>query len=150
MMAGDARGVVCLFLFCLTVVCGGCELTGRRDRSVSPDTARRELFLRGHDYNEREFLTQAGEGDVRAVKLFIAAGMSSEVRNAEGATPLIVAARNGQAKVVRALLEAGADINAQDREGQTALMRAITQGSVESARALLERGADTNLRTRKG
>ena len=62
---------------------------------MSPDTARRELFLRGHDYNEKHFLAIVAEGDVVAAKLFLAAGMSAEVRNEQGETPLILAARGG-------------------------------------------------------
>ncbi len=86
---------------CLLVSCRDT----RDERLIHPDTARRELFLRGHVYKEEDFLTSAEEGDVTAVKLFLIAGMKPEVRNADAETPLMLAAKNGHVKAAQALLD---------------------------------------------
>ncbi|HLL73629.1 MAG TPA: hypothetical protein VK363_19480, partial [Pyrinomonadaceae bacterium] len=67
---------------------------------VRPETARRELALRGINFKEEEFVMRAGEGDVWAVKLFLAAGMSPDVRDARGNRPLTAAMMNSQRGVV--------------------------------------------------
>ena len=112
--------------------------SGGVERQVDPDTARRELFLRGYSYKEEVFLDSAKDGDVIGVKLFLYAGMSPEVKNQDGETPLLLAARNDHASAVRALLERGADPNAKDKKGVTPLMRAVLKGSVETVRTVLE------------
>src|ERR1044072_5817453 len=126
-----------IFAFCLlpsALACGG----GRQDRDIGPDTARRELFLRGYAYKEPDFLNAAKEGREVGVKLFLIAGMSPEVRNQEGETPLLLAARYDHAKPARTLLEHGADVNGRDRRGFTPLMRAVLNGSEETVKTILE------------
>src|SRR3954471_16550552 len=100
------RFTLLIFAFCLFAF--ACD--GQRDRDIGPDTARRELFLRGYAYKEPDFLDAAKEGREVGVKLFLIAGMSPEVRNQEGETPLLLAARFDHAKAARALLERGADV----------------------------------------
>src|SRR4051812_2266232 len=105
---------VLLSAFCFLPSAFSCSSDGQEERYVSPDTARRELFLRGYDYKQDVFLDSAQDGDVIGVKLFLYAGMSPEVKNEAGETPLLVASRYGQTKAVRALLEKGADVNVKD------------------------------------
>src|SRR3954470_5513084 len=131
----------CVLLF--VFACGG----GSRDRDIGPDTARRELFLRGYAYKEPDFLNAAKEGREAGVKLFLIAGMSPEVRNQEGETPLLLAARFDHAKAARALLERGADVNGRDRRGFTPLMRAVLNGSEEAVRTILEFKPDLGAQT---
>ncbi|MDQ3805897.1 MAG: hypothetical protein M3416_18960, partial [Acidobacteriota bacterium] len=64
--------------FCLLVLLAGCGARGGGERRISPDTARRELFLRGQSYKPEVFLDRAGDGDHIAVRLFLIAGMSPE------------------------------------------------------------------------
>ena len=123
----------------------GCAVGG--ERVISPDTARRELFLRGYSYKPEVFLDAAKDGDTVGVKLFLIAGMSPEVRNDAGETPLLLASRYDHAGAARALLEGGADVNARDKRGFTPLMRAVLNGSVETVKTVMEFKPDLNAQT---
>src|SRR3712207_4065494 len=50
----------CLLLFAFCLLFAACG-DGRRDREIGPDTARRELFLRGYAYKEPDFLNARSE-----------------------------------------------------------------------------------------
>ena len=125
-----------------------CDSDGRSaEPRISPDTARRELFLRGYSYREDVFLDSAKDGEPVGVKLFVLAGMSPEIRNEQGETPLLLTARFDRAKAARALLEAGADVNARDRLGVTPLMRAVLNASVETVKTYVEFKPNLNAKT---
>jgi ankyrin repeat protein len=138
------RSLTLAVLFCLLLA--GCA-RGGGDPVISPDTARRELFLRGYDYKPAVFLDAAKDGDTLGVKLFLIAGMSPEVRNDAGETPLLLAARYDHAQAARALLERGADVNARDKRGFTPLMRAVLNGSMETVQTITEFKPDLNAQT---
>jgi ankyrin repeat protein len=140
----DFRAAACLFTFAFCLL-AGCARSG--EPSISPDTARRELFLRGYSYKPEEFLDKAKDGDTLGVKLFLIAGMSPEVRNDAGETPLLLAARYDHAQAERALLEKGADVNARDKRGFTPLMRAVLNGSEEAVKTVMEFKPDLNAQT---
>lgn len=70
------------------------------------------------------------------------------VRNAEGATPLILAVTIGENSVVAILLRSGADFHIPDSNGNTALKRASGKGHLEIVELLLEKGAEINTRSR--
>jgi ankyrin repeat protein len=73
-----------------------------------------------------------------------------EVRNAQGSTPLHLAATNPDTGALKVLLAAGADVNARDLDGLTPLhMAAYTQNAAH-ARLLLEAGADPYAKTHIG
>lgn len=65
--------------------------------------------------------------------------------NADGLTPLMMAARSGQNKSVQKLIDLGADINYQNKNGSTAIMQTLGGRNVVTARLLLENGADPDL-----
>ncbi|HEV2763734.1 MAG TPA: ankyrin repeat domain-containing protein, partial [Pyrinomonadaceae bacterium] len=101
----------------LLAACAGCVPV-----SYGPEAARRELAMRGVPFKESVFVERAGAGDLTTVRLFLAAGMSPNVKNEDDETPLIVASRYNRPAVVAALLASGADVNAVDGERMTALM----------------------------
>src|SRR3712207_507300 len=108
------------FTLCLSALSfAACDSGPAAEPRISPDTARRELFLRNYSYREDVFLTCAKDGEAVCVRLFALAGMSTEVRNEEGETPLMLAARGNHAKAARELLKSGADVNAASRIGVT-------------------------------
>ncbi len=142
-----ARSLPLAFLLLLPFAFA-CDSDGRSaEPRISPDTARRELFLRGYSYREDVFLDSAKDGEPVGVKLFVLAGMSPEVRNEQGETPLLLTARYDRAKAARALLESGADVNARDRLGVTPLMRAVLNSSVETVKTYVEFKPDLNAKT---
>ncbi|KAL4635128.1 ankyrin repeat and SAM domain-containing protein 6 [Arapaima gigas] len=71
--------------------------------------------------------------------------------NADGASPLMIAAVSGLLDVVRLLVERNADVDKQDSvHGWTALMQATYHGNKDVVKYLLSQGADVNLRAKNG
>lgn len=90
-------------------------------------------------------------GDREAiVTILLDHGAEIEARDAQGRTPLFVAASSGSAQIVRALVLAGADVNARSNSGATPLMLAASSGSLEAVTFLLAGGADANAFTPDG
>src|SRR4051794_2064058 len=85
------------------------------------------------------------DADAPAVGKLIEAGADVNARDAEGNTPLILAAFYAGPPCVELLLEKGADPNAANRAGVTALIRAATD--YEKARLLIDAGAKVGSRT---
>jgi len=67
-----------------------------------------------------------------------------DVRNAEGLTPLIVAASSGQMEMLKSLLAQGAGVDATAADGRTALIAATQSGKIEAVEALIAAGANLN------
>ncbi|XP_078054004.1 ankyrin repeat and SAM domain-containing protein 6 [Mustelus asterias] len=77
--------------------------------------------------------------------------IQANVINADGASPLMIAAMTGQLDLVQLLSERNSDIDKQDGvHGWTALMQATYHGSKEVVKYLLNQGADVNLRAKNG
>jgi hypothetical protein len=67
-------------------------------------------------------------------------GISPNIRNERGWTPLMVATHRGLYSVVKQLLTAGAEVNAKTPKGQTALDIAQDRGEHSIAKVLLANG----------
>ncbi|KAL1866430.1 hypothetical protein VTK73DRAFT_4735 [Phialemonium thermophilum] len=65
-----------------------------------------------------------------------------EVRDATGATPLLVAAGQGNSQAVTFLLAAGADVETEDDWGYTPFLQALCYNHVDIMNVLLDKGAD--------
>lgn len=84
--------------------------------------------------------SRAGHADT--VKTLLGSpGLDVNVRDENGNTPLIEAARAGHDEVVQALLVGGADAKVKNRQGKTALMYASEGGHTETTRLLRQAGA---------
>src|SRR5207237_1329684 len=92
----------------------GCVLTEPRQR----------LAELGVAYSADAFVAQAGEGDRKAVDLFLASGMPVDVKNADGVTALTNAAAGGHLSVVQLLLKRGAKTDPEKPDGLTPLTAA--------------------------
>uniref|UniRef100_A0A087YL69 Ankyrin repeat domain 24 n=1 Tax=Poecilia formosa TaxID=48698 RepID=A0A087YL69_POEFO len=68
-----------------------------------------------------------------------------DVRDDDGATPLLLAAQLSRVELCVFLLGRGANANTQDNQGRSALMLACESESVETVAALLRGGARTQL-----
>src|SRR5262245_58521683 len=84
-------------------------------------------------------------GDAPAVRRALDAGADVNGRDADGNTPLILAAFYAGPECVELLIDKGADVNAANAAGATALIRAAT--SYEKTRALVTAGANVRVRT---
>ncbi|GAB3379516.1 ankyrin repeat domain-containing protein [Spongiibacter taiwanensis] len=84
------------------------------------------------------------------VKILIDAGADLNTRNADGWTPLAMAARYRSAAHVELLLDAGADIEATNKHGMTPLYLALAGEDPAVATLLVERGASLSATTNEG
>ncbi|MBV9216414.1 MAG: ankyrin repeat domain-containing protein [Acidobacteria bacterium] len=104
---------------------------------------------------QEKFLHACQEGDVDAVKKYLDAGGSVNVRDRFGLPPLIRVARGRSRNAVEIadlLLKAGADINAKDEFGTTAIFLTYNTSRIVSPlhKFLMEHGADASLRDKYG
>jgi ankyrin repeat protein len=92
-----------------------------------------------------DLATAIRDADAQAVRKLIENGADVNARDAEGNTPLILAAFYASPKCVELLLDKGSDANAANKAGVTALVRAAT--SYEKTRLLVDAGAKVRVRT---
>lgn len=128
----------------------GLLLVGQGACTDPRQEARRQLEQRQVDFTPENFLLQVQQGDPEIVTLFLSAGMSPQVTNKIGATPLLVAARFGRLQVAELLLQKGADPNAKDQQlGGTPLIAAAINGDPALINLLLAHGADPKIRAER-
>ncbi len=97
-----------------------------------PEEAKEALEQKGIDYTTDFFMKSADNGDIEAVKLFIASGIDVNIKDKDGRTALMYASgriTSGQTATVNALLAKGADVNAKDKNGMTVLIGATFSGN---------------------
>jgi ankyrin repeat protein len=107
-----------------------------------PEAARMGLSQMSLEYTPEAFVRSAEKGDIRAVNLFLAAGMDANATDKEGDTALMYEAAKGHTPILDALLKAKADVNKKNRGDSTALSWAASAGKTDSLRILLDKGAD--------
>lgn len=90
-------------------------------------------------------LNAALYGNAAMLRVLLEKGANPNVRDAGGATPLILSASDPEK--ARLLIQAGADVNAQSASGRTALhVAAATAGGAEVVKMLLDKGARVEVR----
>lgn len=95
-------------------------------------------------------MRSARDGEVGELRRLVSGGVSPNVRDVGGFTPLMAAVVNDQVPAARVLLERGAAINARAHGGITALMLAVINDRPDAMTLLLERGADVNAQSGTG
>jgi uncharacterized protein len=95
-------------------------------------------------------IARAREGEVGELKRLVSDGVSPNVRDVGGFTPLMAAVVNDQIPAARVLLDQGAEANARAHGGITALMLAVINDRPEAVKLLLERGAEVNAQSGTG
>jgi ankyrin repeat protein len=106
-----------------------------------------ELLLECGGCNQQRheaMMKAAAFGHVHCLKVLINAGVDIHCSNADGVTPLYVAALNGHAEAAEILLENNANIDAADNSGASPLYRAARLGHSGTVRKLLEYKANVN------
>jgi ankyrin repeat protein len=99
---------------------------------------------------EKDIWTAAKNGNLAAVKTFLAKGIKINSPDPIGATPLSMAALTGEVETARFLINKGAEINVQHKDGATPLHFAAFFGETEVVELLLENNANINLQNNKG
>lgn len=92
-----------------------------------------------------DMIDAVARGDESKVKEFLDAGISPDIQDVEGWTPLMWAVQDGNIPMANLLIEAGADPDIWDYSENTALLLAIYQNNVDAISALAAAGADVNL-----
>jgi len=108
----------------------GAPVLNTRDPSTG-ETAL-HIVTKGHDMTWLSFL--------------LGRGASTEIKDRNGMTPLMVAAQTGDADAARLLMSAGANVNAVDTVGETALIFAVHNRDLATARLLIANGANPDIR----
>lgn len=121
----------------------GKESPGQRETSAK-DAARAELGRIPLPYTPDAFIESAGNGNLAAVRLFLAAGMDPNTKNESGNTALMHAAGGGHTGIVNALLKAKANVNERNQGGYTALSWAASSDRKDVLPILLDHGADND------
>lgn len=101
--------------------------------------------LEGHPTSALFSAAQNGHTD--CVKLLLTSGVSADVSDENGFTPLHFAAAFGHHRCVEALVSGGADVDHGAVGGQTPLFVASGAGRLDCTRALLNAGADRSRST---
>jgi ankyrin repeat protein len=121
---------------------------------VDGDRLVAELITAGADPNQRDVKGQNGlfvalRGDSPKVAALLAAHQKVDVdaANAQGETPLMMAALRGRESLARVLIERGARIN---RDGWTPLHYAASGPGTAVVKLLLDRGAVPDARSPNG
>ena len=94
---------------------------------------------------QRDILKICKSGEIDDISQAVDAGVNLNVRNKNGAAPLMFAAKENTAEAVELLIKAGADVNAQDNSGNTALIYAAAYSSEDVISVLLEMQADKDI-----
>jgi len=92
----------------------------------------------------------AFDGNIKAVKRHLDAGVDANAQTRSENTPLHAAAYRGHTEVVELLIAHGADVNARDVRGWIPLHAAVDQGHTQVAELLIARGANVNARMKGG
>ena len=106
------------------------------------------LVLVGCANQDVKIIQAVKDGNVEAVKKYLAAGMDVNTKDGYGATPLLYAAEYGYNDVAELLITNGADVNARYNDGLTALHAAVLYGSNEIVKLLIDQGADVNTKAK--
>jgi ankyrin repeat protein len=114
------------------------------------DETKRILEQERIEYTPRGFFHAIEIGNERAIQLFLAAGVSIELENDAGWTPLLASVFMGSESVALLLLKAGARVDVRDDRGHSPLHWAAFQGYVKAAQMLLDKGAGPNAKSAKG
>ncbi|KEG14357.1 putative ankyrin repeat family protein [Trypanosoma grayi] len=84
----------------------------------------------------------AFNGDLDMINMLLEFRPNLELKNYDGNTPLIMAAKMRQHKAIKLLVDAGADVNFRTPTGGTAAHFSASMGHVDTVRYLVELGAD--------
>ena len=116
----------------------------------SKEQAIQELEKLNVKFTPDDFVQSAEKGDLKAIQLFLNAGIDCNAQSVTGTTALMAASKYGRIDVVKKLLEQKLNVDAQDKKGVTALMLAAENNQVEIVQLLLKRNADPNLEDQTG
>jgi len=96
-----------------------------------------------------EFMAAIDRRSIHEVQQIIETGIDVNLKDQNGDTPLLKAARNGEREIVEILIKAKAKINATDADGRTAVAIAAGKGYDDMIMSLTSAGADLEVKDKK-
>ena len=113
--------------------------------------ARDTLLQMGIPVTGEALASCAGEGSIREVSLFLAAGFSADTRNKSGVPLLNIAARKGNWEILKLLIDCGAQLDMQaDDRGTSPLLDSVMSKNLDMVNALIEAGANLDIKSKDG
>jgi ankyrin repeat protein len=106
-----------------------------------PERAQRELKKRGVAPSGEALLTATRNGDASVVQWLLQTGVSPEIRDAEGRTPVRIAIQRHDPALALRLMEAGGRAETVATDGSSALGAALSTGDPWLAERLVAAGA---------
>ena len=101
--------------------------------------------MEGVSCSDKKLFRSSFDGDIKGVISALAKGGRVTMRNPQGATPLLAAAKNGHTDICSLLLAHGSNVNEVDPVTKgTALHLATSKGHNASIEALLSWGAEVD------
>ena len=116
----------------------------------SKEQAIQELEKLNLKFTPDDFVRSAENGDMKAIQLFLDAGIDGNVQSGGGLTALMAASKKGRTDVVKKLLDQKVKIDAQGKDGVTALMLAADADQPDIVNLLLKKNADPNIEDQRG
>ncbi|MFT4550963.1 MAG: ankyrin repeat protein [Verrucomicrobiales bacterium] len=126
------NGGVLLLAAALCLLFSGCG--DRQEEAVG------ELFESNYAFSVEEFFRASAQGDLKAVRWFLDAGMGVGVADNSKSQALHMAAAAAQPVIVEHLLSHGANPTSERLDGRTPLMMAAESGDGRSVELLLDAG----------
>lgn len=111
------------------------------DRPLSPEETARVVELALHF---------AREGMTDELAGFVDHGLPADVADADGNTPLMLAAYHGHPATLAMLIDRGADVDRRNARDQSPVAGALFKGEDEVVRLLVAAGADLDAGTPSG
>jgi len=99
---------------------------------------------------EEKLRLAAAEGNLLRVQTFLGQGISAQVADERGVTPLLLAAKHGHRDVAALLLERGTLVEPTRQDGVTPLFMAVQEGHRDVVALLLEKGAHVKAQAKIG
>lgn len=123
-----------LFISILAFTSAFANVSSAQD--VSPEKSAAKVQMTSQQELISLFFAAAKTGNQEVIDEFLKHGFPVDVRNADGYTPLMMAAYYGHQPIVSTLLKHGADRCARDNKGNTALMGALFKMEFSIAKQL--------------
>lgn len=119
-------------------------------RELRKTSAQQELAQLNIATTGASLLKATERGETSIVRLLLSAGVSPNIQDKEGWTPLMLAARDNRQDILQTLLDSGAHPDVRNHQGSTALMMAAMHDHAAVIALLLNDGAPVDSQTGQG
>lgn len=121
------------------------------EENLQKALAKKKLLDKGYPFFDTNFVLAVQNNDIEIAKLFLEAGFTPAVSDANGTPVLSIAVRKSFTDMAILLLKAGANVNQVSKDRRySPLMDAVQIGNFENATLLLQNAANPDLQSEDG